>query len=67
MRKVGILLNSNLLLPNVNWVLNGKADIPSILNGTLAGLVAITASCAYVEPWAAVVIGLISGVVMFLV
>lgn len=47
-----------------SWLWNGKADIPSILNGMLAGLVAITASCAFVEPWAAIVIGLIAGVLV---
>ncbi|MTW87240.1 ammonium transporter [Virgibacillus dakarensis] len=47
------------------WLVNGKADIPTILNGALAGLVAITASCAFVEPWAAVVIGFISGLIVF--
>lgn len=47
-----------------SWMYSGKADIPSILNGMLAGLVAITASCAFVEPWAAIVIGLIAGVLV---
>jgi len=50
----------------ISWLWNGKADIPTILNGTLAGLVAITASCAFVEPWAAIVIGAIAGVLVFL-
>jgi ammonium transporter, Amt family len=49
----------------VSWLFSGKADIPTMLNGALAGLVAITASCAYVEPWAAVVIGFAAGVLVF--
>ncbi len=49
----------------ISWVVLGKSDIPTILNGALAGLVAITASCAFVETWASVVIGLIAGVLVF--
>mgnify|MGYP001007741358 FL=1 len=39
-----------------------KPDPGFSVNGILAGLVAITAPCAFVEIWAAVVIGLIAGV-----
>ena len=42
----------------------GKADIEMACNGALAGLVGITAGCAYVDPWASVVIGAIAGGVM---
>jgi Amt family ammonium transporter len=49
----------------VSWLYFGKADIPSMLNGVLAALVAITASCAFVETWAAVVIGLVAGTLTF--
>jgi Amt family ammonium transporter len=49
----------------VSWMYFGKADIPSMLNGVLAALVAITASCAFVEPWAAIVIGALAGIITF--
>lgn len=47
------------------WAVSGKADIPTTLNGALAGLVAITASCAFVAPWAAVLIGIIGGLIVY--
>ncbi|MCR6096358.1 ammonium transporter [Salipaludibacillus agaradhaerens] len=43
----------------------GKADVPTMLNGALAGLVAITASTAFVDPWAAVLIGIIAGFIVY--
>lgn len=49
----------------VSWAVLGKSDVPTMLNGALAGLVAITASCAFVETWAAVLIGFVAGVLVF--
>jgi Amt family ammonium transporter len=49
----------------VSWMVLGKADVPMMLNGALAGLVAITASCAFVDTWAAVLIGFIAGILVF--
>ena len=48
------------------WLLgNAKKPDPSMsVNGVLAGLVAVTAPCAFIAPWAAVVIGLIAGVLV---
>jgi Amt family ammonium transporter len=48
----------------VSWSLYGKPDISMTLNGSLAGLVAITAGCAAVSPVGAAVIGVIAGVVV---
>jgi len=42
----------------------GKADPSWLANGMLAGLVAITAPCAFVSSWAAAVIGAVAGVLV---
>ncbi len=39
-------------------------DLGMALNGTLGGLVAVTAPCAWIEAWAAVVIGAIAGLLV---
>jgi len=44
----------------------GKADPSWLANGMLAGLVAITAPCAFVSSWAAMLIGAIAGVLVIL-
>ena len=48
------------------WLLLGKPDLGMTLNGCLAGLVAITAPCAYVTVWGSVIIGSIAGVIVVL-
>ncbi|MCG6551842.1 MAG: ammonium transporter [Candidatus Magnetominusculus sp. LBB02] len=44
------------------WIFYKKPDISMSANGLLAGLVAITAPCAYVNSTSAVIIGLVAGV-----
>lgn len=41
-----------------------KHDPSMLCNGMLAGLVAITAPCAFVDPWAAALIGFIAGIIV---
>ncbi|MDI6712034.1 MAG: ammonium transporter [Anaerosomatales bacterium] len=45
----------------VAWALLGKPDIGMTINGALAGLVGITAGCAFVSPGSSLVIGAIAG------
>lgn len=40
----------------------GKPDPGMMINGMLAGLVAVTAPCAFIAPWAAAVIGIIGAI-----
>jgi Amt family ammonium transporter len=44
-----------------SWLKLGKPDVSMMLNGAIAALVAITAACAFVAPWAALVIGFVAG------
>ena len=46
---------------NAKW---GKPDISMTCNGMFAGLVTITAPCAFVAPWAALFIGMVAGFVV---
>lgn len=52
----------------ITWKRYGKPDVSMTLNGSLAGLVAITAGCDVVSPYGAMAIGVIAGfVVVFVV
>ncbi|MEM1212356.1 MAG: ammonium transporter [Planctomycetota bacterium] len=51
----------------LGWVLHGYLQPSYIINGALAGLVAITAGCHAVPGWAAIVIGMGGGLVCYLV
>jgi Amt family ammonium transporter len=50
----------------VSWVVIKKPDLSMMLNGVIAALVAITAACGFVAPWAAIVIGAVAGAIAVL-
>lgn len=49
------------------WIKNGKPDVSMTLNGSLAGLVAITAGCANVDALGSIIIGIVAGVLVVVV
>jgi Amt family ammonium transporter len=68
-----VLVNTNLAAATgalgammAAWLMLGKPDLSMILNGCLAGLVAITAPCAFVTIGSGAVIGLVAGVLVVL-
>jgi len=48
----------------VSWKFFGKPDLSMALNGALAGLVGITAPCAFVSAGSALIIGAVAGVLV---
>jgi Amt family ammonium transporter len=48
----------------LNWLWDGKPDLGMSVNGCLAGLVAITAPCAFVTVGASLIIGFLSGLIV---
>lgn len=50
----------------VTWIKYGKPDVSMSLNGSLAGLVAITAGCDAVSPIGAAIIGAFAGILIVL-
>ena len=66
-----VALNTNLAAPAgvlgavvTAWLVIKKPDLSMMLNGAVAALVAITAACAFVAPWAAIAIGFGAGVIV---
>lgn len=55
---------ATLLAMIVTWVRYGKPDVSMTFNGSLAGLVAITAGCDVVNEWEAIIIGTIAGILV---
>ncbi|MBD3244020.1 MAG: ammonium transporter, partial [Chitinivibrionales bacterium] len=47
-----------------SWFVGGKPDLSMIVNGCLAGLVAITAPCAVTTPGGAIAIGFVAGILV---
>jgi ammonium transporter, Amt family len=45
----------------VEWIKNGKPTLVGASSGAVAGLVAITPACAYIAPYAAILLGLVAG------
>jgi len=48
------------------WKMFGKPDLSMAMNGALAGLVAITAPCAFVDASSAIIIGAVGGILVVL-
>lgn len=48
----------------VSWIFLGKPDLGMTINGCLAGLVAITAGCAYVDVLGSLIIGAVGGIIV---
>jgi len=50
----------------ISWLILGKPDLGMTLNGCLAGLVAITAPCAFVSVVSSLIIGAVAGILVVL-
>ncbi|MBS0222272.1 MAG: ammonium transporter [Proteobacteria bacterium] len=49
----------------IEWAARGKPSVLGVLSGAVAGLGTITPAAGYVEPWAAMLIGLAAGAVCY--
>jgi Amt family ammonium transporter len=50
----------------MSWLIQKKPDLSMIINGALAGLVAVTAPCAFVSVGSSAIIGFIAGILVVL-
>lgn len=48
----------------VTWLRDDKPDLSMMINGLLAGFVAITASCSVVDYFGAIIIGIVAGIIV---
>ncbi|WRS28722.1 ammonium transporter [Oscillospiraceae bacterium MB08-C2-2] len=72
LEQLGSILLTTTLAPAVatcvamvfTWIKNGKPDVSMSLNGSLAGLVAITAGCSVVDAFGSIVIGAVAGILI---
>lgn len=48
----------------IAWLILGKPDLSMTINGCLAGLVAVTAGCAYISVGSSLIIGAVAGVIV---
>jgi Amt family ammonium transporter len=47
----------------VEWIRDKKPTLVGASSGAIAGLVAITPACGFIDPWSAVLLGLVAGAV----
>jgi Amt family ammonium transporter len=47
----------------VEWIRDKKPTLVGASSGAVAGLVAVTPACGFIEPWSAVVLGVVAGIV----
>jgi len=74
-RQLGSIMLTTTLAPGIatcvtmlfTWFKNGKPDVSMSLNGSLAGLVAITAGCANVDAVGSLIIGAVAGILVVVV
>ena len=50
----------------ISWSITKKPDLSMVLNGSLAGLVGITAGADVISPFSAIIVGFISGLLVYI-